>query len=207
MIVALAALKKQVINLDSSIICSGKIEFGDRFYHCWKTKGHGRISLIRAIQESCDVFFYELSQKVGIDYIAKEIADRANDGTDGVYLSWDIDSFDPAYAPGTGEPEPNGLTSREGIRMIRQLSKSFDPDRFAMDLVEITPAYDVSDNSSYNGGITSGLGQRLIIELLAGLSLTKRGLNEGDPVRPKDYRGKGNTYNFGNPRAEIPKRD
>jgi agmatinase len=146
-------------------------------------------------------------EELGIDYIAKEIADRANDGTDGVYLSWDIDSFDPAYAPGTGEPEPNGLTSREGIRMIRQLSKSFDPDRFAMDLVEIAPAYDVSDNSSYNGGITSGLGQRLIIELLAGLSLTKRGLNEGDPVRPKDYRGKGNTYNFGNPRAEIPKRD
>jgi len=91
--------------------------------------------------------------------------------------------------------------------MIRQLSKSFDPDRFAMDLVEIAPAYDVSDSSSYNGGITSGLGQRLVVELLAGLSLTKRGLDGGDPVRPKDYRGKGNTYNFGNPRAEIPKRD
>ncbi len=115
-------------------------------------------------------------EELGIDSIAKEIADRANDGTDAVYLSWDIDSFDPAYAPGTGEPEPNGLTSREGIRMIRLLSKSFDPDRFAMDLVEIAPAYDVSDSSSYNGGITSGLGQRLVIELLAGLSLTKRGL-------------------------------
>jgi agmatinase len=146
-------------------------------------------------------------EELGVDYIAKEIADRANDGTDAVYLSWDIDSFDPSYAPGTGEPEPNGLTSREGIRMIRQLSKSFDPDRFAMDLVEIAPMYDVSDNSSYNGGITSGLGQRLVIELLAGLSLTKRGLEGGDPVRPHDYKGTGNTYNFGNPKAEIPKRD
>ena len=47
----------------------------------------------------------------------------------------------------------------------------------------------------------------MVVELLAGLSLTKRGLDEGDPVRPKDYRGKGNTYNFGSPRAEIPKRD
>jgi len=76
-----------------------------------------------------------------------------------------------------------------------------------MDLVEIAPAYDVSDSSSYNGGITSGLGQRMIIELLAGLSLTKRGLEGGDPVRPNAYRGTGNTYSFGNPTSEIPKRD
>jgi len=146
-------------------------------------------------------------EELGIDLIAKDIADRANDGTDAVYLSWDIDSFDPSVAPGTGEPEPNGLTAREGMRMVRQLSKSFDPDRFAMDLVEIAPAYDVSDNSSYNGGITSGLGQRLVIELLAGLSLTKRGLKEGDPVRPNDYNGKGHTLGYGNPEYKIPKRD
>ena len=147
-------------------------------------------------------------EELGIDMIAKEIADRANDGTDAVYLSWDIDSFDPSYAPGTGEPEPNGLTSREGMRMTRLLSKSFDPNRFAMDLVEVAPAYDVSDSSSYNGGITSGLGQRLIIELLAGLSLTKRGLQNGDPVRPHNYRGTGNTYHFSDgPRPQIPKRD
>ena len=69
MIVALAALKKQVINLDSSIICSGKIEFGDRFYHCWKTDGHGRVNLIRGIKESCDCYFYYLAKKVGIEDI------------------------------------------------------------------------------------------------------------------------------------------
>jgi len=147
-------------------------------------------------------------EELGIDQIAKEIADRANDGTDAVYLTWDIDSFDPAYAPGTGEPEPNGLTSREGMRMVRLLSTSFDPDKFAMDLVEVSPTYDVSDSSSYNGGITSGLAQRLIIELLAGLSLTKRGQKEGKPVRPHAYRGTGNTYDFGNgPHSKIPKRD
>jgi agmatinase len=51
------------------------------------------------------------------------------------------------------------------------------------------------------------LGQRLVIELLAGLSLTKRGLDEGDPVRPNAYMGTGNTYSFGNPTSKIPKRD
>ena len=57
--------------------------------------------------------------------------------------------------PGTGEPEPNGLTSREGMKLMRLLSTSFDPNRFAFDLVEVSPTYDVSDVNSYNGGITS----------------------------------------------------
>lgn len=147
-------------------------------------------------------------EEIGIDAIAKEAVDRANDGTEAVYLTWDIDSFDPAYAPGTGEPEPNGLTSREGMRLVRQFSVGFDPDRFAMDLVEVSPTYDVSDQSSYSGGITSGLGQRLIVELLAGLSLTKQGKKDGSPVRPHKYRGTGKTYYFGQgSRPQIPKRD
>ena len=44
---------------------------GERLYHCWKTKGHGKINLNKAIKESCDVYFYQLSKKIGIDYIAK----------------------------------------------------------------------------------------------------------------------------------------
>lgn len=75
------------------------------------------------------------------------------------------------------------------------------------DLVEVAPNYDVSDQNSYNGGITSGLANRLIVELLAGLSLTKKGQVDGDPVRPKFYRGKGHTYDFGKaPKARPPKR-
>ena len=122
-------------------------------------------------------------EELGIDQIAKEAADRANDNVDAVYISWDIDTFDPAFAPGTGEPEPNGLTSR------------------------VAPNYDVSDQNSYNGGITSGLANRLIVELLAGLSLTKKGQADGNPVRPKFYRGTGHTYDFGKaPKARPPKR-
>jgi agmatinase len=88
---------------------------------------------------------------------------------------------------------------------MRLLSTSFDPDRFAFDLVEVAPNYDVSDQSSYNGGITSGLANRLITELLAGLAITKKGETGGYPVRPKSYRGTGHTYDFGKPRAKAPK--
>ncbi len=71
MIVALAGLKHNIINYSRTQFCEGKIEFGDRFYHCWKTKGHGSMDIENAIIESCDVFFYELSKNIGIDKIAQ----------------------------------------------------------------------------------------------------------------------------------------
>ena len=71
MIVALAALKDNLIKPSANEFCEGKIEFGDRLYHCWKTKGHGSMNLETAIKESCDVYFYELAKKVGIDRIEK----------------------------------------------------------------------------------------------------------------------------------------
>ena len=75
MIVAIAALKHGVINSDSTHKCSGKIEFGDRIYHCWKTNGHGKMNVTDAIKQSCDVFFYEISKKIGIDKIAEVALD------------------------------------------------------------------------------------------------------------------------------------
>ena len=75
MIVAIAALKDGLINKNDKVFCEGKIEFGDRFFHCWKTKGHGNMDIVSAIKESCDVFFYNLSIKVGIDRIAEVAKD------------------------------------------------------------------------------------------------------------------------------------
>ena len=71
MIVALAGLKHKVINYSNTEFCDGKIEFGDRSYHCWKKEGHGSMNIESAIKESCDVFFYELSKSIGIDKIAQ----------------------------------------------------------------------------------------------------------------------------------------
>ncbi len=71
MIVAIAALKNGIIKPDSKTFCEGKIEYGDRLYHCWKTKGHTSMDVVDAIKESCDVFFYELAKKLGIDKIAE----------------------------------------------------------------------------------------------------------------------------------------
>ena len=75
MIVAIAALQKGIIKLDNKFSCEGKINYGDRIFHCWKTKGHGSMDIQTAIQESCDVFFYNLAIKVGIDAISEVAKD------------------------------------------------------------------------------------------------------------------------------------
>ena len=75
MVVAIAALKYGIINSNNKFKCEGKIEFGDRLFHCWKTRGHGSMDVHTAIKESCDVFFYELAIKVGIDKISKVAKD------------------------------------------------------------------------------------------------------------------------------------
>ena len=75
MVVAIAALKHGVIKLDSNVFCEGNIEFGDRIFHCWKSKGHGKMNITSAIKESCDVFFYNVAINLGIDKISKVAKD------------------------------------------------------------------------------------------------------------------------------------
>jgi penicillin-binding protein 2 len=70
-VTALAALEAGMITLDTKVRCPGYIEFGGTKFHCWKRGGHGTVDLERSLQESCDVFYYEIAQKVGIDKIAE----------------------------------------------------------------------------------------------------------------------------------------
>ncbi|MCK5778775.1 MAG: penicillin-binding protein 2 [Rhodospirillales bacterium] len=70
MMVLLAALEKGVISPDHKIHCSGEYELGDAKFHCWKRRGHGFVDAMEAITESCDVYFYEIAKRTGIDRIA-----------------------------------------------------------------------------------------------------------------------------------------
>ena len=75
MVVAIDGIVHGVIDNNTKHFCSGKIGLGDRLYHCWKNNGHGLMNVSDAIKESCDVFFYEISKKIGIDKIAKVAED------------------------------------------------------------------------------------------------------------------------------------
>lgn len=70
MIVALAALESGTITKDTKVSCYGKMNFGNHLFHCWKKGGHGALNVVEALQHSCDIFFYEVAQKVGIERIA-----------------------------------------------------------------------------------------------------------------------------------------
>ncbi|MBO5441019.1 MAG: penicillin-binding protein 2 [Alphaproteobacteria bacterium] len=69
-VVALAALEAGVINEKTTSFCSGKMKLGDHLFHCWRHSGHGRQTLIDAIKNSCDIYFYETALKLGIEKIA-----------------------------------------------------------------------------------------------------------------------------------------
>jgi penicillin-binding protein 2 len=70
MIVALAALEMGVVTPEETVTCPGHLEVGDRRFHCWRRGGHGRVNLIESISQSCDVYYYDLAQRVGIEAIS-----------------------------------------------------------------------------------------------------------------------------------------
>ena len=71
MVTILAALEAGIINHREKIRCNGHIEVSNRKFHCWKRDGHGNVDLVKSLRESCDVYYYELAQKVGIEKIAE----------------------------------------------------------------------------------------------------------------------------------------
>ena len=69
-ITALAGLQEGVIDDRSIIHCPGYYRFGNRIYRCWKKGGHGNVDIVKAVEESCDVFFYQVGQRLGVDRLA-----------------------------------------------------------------------------------------------------------------------------------------
>ncbi|KFI26772.1 penicillin-binding protein 2 [Haematobacter massiliensis] len=71
MVTALAAMRAGMLDPADTVYCPGYLAYGGRRFHCWRHGGHGRVSLVEALAQSCDVFFYEIAQRVGIDKISE----------------------------------------------------------------------------------------------------------------------------------------
>jgi agmatinase len=98
-------------------------------------------------------------ERFGLERVAEMALEIAWKNANAVFLSFDIDSIDPAFAPGTGTPEAGGLTPREAFRMLHIVTRE---GLAGMELVEVSPPYDV-------GEITSVLGVRVINDVLGTL--------------------------------------
>ncbi|MGH1577810.1 penicillin-binding protein 2 [Planktotalea sp.] len=70
MVTALAALEEGLITAEDTVHCNGHLEVGGRKFHCWKRSGHGHMNLELSLRESCDVYYYDLALKVGIEKIS-----------------------------------------------------------------------------------------------------------------------------------------
>lgn len=70
-VVALAGVDAGIATPDFTVFCTGALRLGDHVFHGWKRGGHGRMNLTSALQHSCDIFFYELARRLGIDRIAE----------------------------------------------------------------------------------------------------------------------------------------
>ena len=71
MIVALAGLRAGVIDPKEEIFCKGYLQTAGRRFHCWKRGGHGKVDMVKSLRESCDVYYYEVAQRVGIEKISE----------------------------------------------------------------------------------------------------------------------------------------
>lgn len=93
------------------------------------------------------------------------VAASTNEETQGIFISVDVDVVDPGMAPGTGTPEPGGLTSRELLDTVRRLARELPV--VGADIVEVSPPYDGP------GQITAFLGNRIVLEILNGMAERK----------------------------------
>jgi len=81
MVVALTALEAGIIGPDSTFYCPGHLKLGNRRFHCWRRSGHGWVNLRKSLEQSCDVYYYEVARQVGIEKIG-EMARRLGVGVD-----------------------------------------------------------------------------------------------------------------------------
>ncbi|MGL4879533.1 MAG: agmatinase [Waterburya sp.] len=110
--------------------------------------------------------------EMGLDAAADFALEKALDGTDCVYISFDIDCIDAGFVPGTGWPEPGGLMPREALYLLKKIVQNAPV--CGLEVVEVSPPYDISD-------ITALMATRVICDTMAHLVLSGQLPRESQP--------------------------
>ncbi|HEY0871801.1 MAG TPA: agmatinase [Acidothermaceae bacterium] len=120
---------------------------------------------------------YEMTEIVarGLPAVLDEAFEIALDDCEAVFLSVDIDVCDPGHAPGTGTPEPGGLTARELLDAVRRICRELPVA--GVDVVEVSPPYDHAE-------ITAMLANRVVLEALSGIAARRRDATTAIPMNP-----------------------
>jgi agmatinase len=111
--------------------------------------------------------------EMGLEAAAQYAIERATDGTDCVYISFDIDCIDAGFVPGTGWPEPGGLLPREALKLLELIVRNVPV--CGLEIVEVSPPYDISD-------MTSLMATRVICDAMAHLVVSGQLPRKGKPT-------------------------
>ncbi len=114
-------------------------------------------------------------ERRGFPLVMEEVIKEAKNGPEYMFVSFDIDTLDPAFVPGTGTPEPGGLTPREAFPILRRLCA--ETNVIGFELVELSPIIDPTYVSALNAN-------RLIKECMTGIAMRKKGLTEPHYLSP-----------------------
>ncbi len=122
-IIAAAGLQEHVINTETNVFCPGYMTLGKRTYRCWKRGGHGNVQLYKAIVESCDVYFYQLGLKLGVDRIARYAREFGLGEKTGI----DLDRELPGLIPTAGWKKRRfGVPWQKGETLSIAIGQGFD---------------------------------------------------------------------------------
>lgn len=94
-ITAIAGLEEGAIDAGTTMFCPGHYRFGNRIYRCWKHAGHGPVDVVRALEQSCDVYFYQVGEAIGVDTLAKYAAEFGLGDLTGIRLAQEAKGLVP----------------------------------------------------------------------------------------------------------------
>ncbi len=120
--VALAALESGAVQADHKVTCYGKTRLGRQYFHCWKRNGHGEVDMADAISHSCDIYFYDIARRTGIEQIG-DIARRLGLGS---ALGFALPGEQPGLVP---TPEwklgNKGVPWQQGETLVTGIGQGF----------------------------------------------------------------------------------
>ena len=122
-VTALAGLEEGVINEQTAFFCPGYYRFGSRVYRCWKKDGHGKVDIMKAVEESCDVFFYQVGQRLGVDRLAWYAKGFGLGSPTGIVLDHESHGLIPTAA---WKEKRIGIPWQEGETLSVAIGQGFD---------------------------------------------------------------------------------
>ena len=122
-ITAIAGLVEGVIDENTEVFCPGHYRFGNRVYRCWKKGGHGRVKIIKAIAESCDVYFYQVGDLLGVDRLAWYAKAAGLGSSTGIRLDKEAEGLIPTAA---WKKKRTGIVWQKGETLSVAIGQGFN---------------------------------------------------------------------------------